>query len=52
MSRTINQSVVKAILRMYEDGILIEDIESLLKVKYDAIIIIVWAYKIGKKDLL
>ena len=50
MARTINESVERAILRMYEDGVAMVDIEKLLNITYRDIIIIVWSYKIGKTD--
>ena len=48
MKRTINASVVRAIIRAYEDGVTSQAISQLFKVSQHDIINIMYAYKIGK----
>ena len=49
MKRTINESVIRAVLRAYDDGITLQAISQLFKIDQHNLINIIYAYKCGKK---
>ena len=49
MKRTINESVIRAVLRSYEDGVTLQAISQLFRIEQHDLISLVHAYKCGKK---